>query len=287
MPTEFPTAYVRWSYTAARQYASCPRQFFYQRTRSGKGHSTTDADVGSASVSPPGAQIGLVIHDCIERHVDRWRHDERLSLTRVQSLASSRLQEYVSEHGEVLCEVYADDSAEPAELAKSYIRTAHNHLETFYQTIWPQFRDHRYILHEQTIHFETAGEPVTVKPDLCTRTEDGTFVISDWKTRPADPLREPSVQLLGYALCAYEEYEPDLDRILIQLVHTQDGTYDRTVPGTDDIERIRGRIQTDRAAWKTCKQFTDFEPKPAEPKCRSCAWLNQCEAGQEVTDTQD
>lgn len=280
------TAHVRWSYTAARQYATCPRQFFYQRARPvDSPTSTIDGNSGSSSVSPPGAQIGIVVHDCLEEHIARWRQGERLSLTRAQSIASSRLQDYVSEHTQTLCERYTDDPVKPDKLARTYVRSAHSHLETFYRTIWPQFKNHRYILHEETVDFEASGEPITVKPDFCTRSPDGKFVVSDWKTTTPDTLSEPTIQLLGYALWAHEEYEPDLDRIQVQFVHTRDGTHNITVPDPSELEQIRNRIQADRATWKTGKQVADFEPDPDKSKCQSCAWLTRCEAGKGVTES--
>jgi len=148
--------------------------------------------------------------------------------------------------------------------------------------IWPQLSNHQYILHEEITSFEVGGETVWVKPDLCTRSEDGDFVVTDWKTSPPNRFSSPSLQVLTYALWAHEEYEPDPDRISIQLVHTKQGEFERTRPDEADLDEIRDRITVDCEMWRTATGVNEFEPLPDGDKCRGCSYLSRCNTGQEV-----
>jgi hypothetical protein len=76
----------------------------------------------------------------------------------------------------------SDEEFLPDDFARSLIRTAHTHIETFFQVIWPQLESHHYIMHEETRSFSVGSGTVWVRPDLCTRTREGEFVVTDWKT---------------------------------------------------------------------------------------------------------
>jgi hypothetical protein len=270
---------VSWSASRARLYEVCPRRFYYRYVSRDPDSSTSYPGSGG-TVARPGAKVGMVVHDCIEDQVQRWRAGESLSLQAAQTSATEQLQAYLDGDEDTIEELYSDDEEfDATDFARSLVRTAHSHLECFFQVIWPQLADHQYILHEQTTSFEVGGETVWVKPDLCTRSEDGDFVVTDWKTSPPAPFSAPSLQVLTYALWAHEEYEPDLDRILVQLVHTKQGEFDRTRPDEAALDDIRSRITADCEMWRTADGRSEFDPLPEEGKCRGCFSLSRCSAG--------
>ena len=283
MGTEQGFGHVDWSASTASLYASCPRRFYYRNSASHSELETANPSSGT-TVQPPGAKVGIVVHDCIEEQVSRWRENMPLSLQTAQTSATQQLQAYLDDNKRVIETRYfnGDGAFDPTEFARSLIRTAHNHLECFFQVIWPQLDDHQYILHEQTKSFEVGGQTVWVKPDLCTRSQGGEFVVTDWKTSPPDRFSDPDLQVLTYALWAYQCYEPDLERILVQLVHTKQGEFDRTQPDTDDIATIRDRIISDYETWQETTSVADFTPKPEKGKCEGCPYLDQCNAGKSV-----
>lgn len=237
---------------------------------------------GGQDISPPGATIGSVVHDCIEKQIERWRQGNRLNLLDAQKQATERLQEYVNSHEEYLRSKYSpeDDEFHLDDYKRSLIRTTHAHLERFFQIIWPQFSGHEYILHEVTQSITVAGNTVWVRPDLCTRDQHGDFVVTDWKTTTPDPFSKPSLQLMIYAFWAQQEYEPDLDRVLVQLVHTSTGEFDQTRPDETSLRRLQQRIRADQRDWSTRSKRNEFPPKPTLEKCRSCPELDRCPAGQ-------
>jgi CRISPR/Cas system-associated exonuclease Cas4 (RecB family) len=192
----------------------------------------------------------------------------------------------VDENEDEILDTYAanEDEFDPDEFAQSLIRTAQNHLETFFQVVWPQFDSQRYITHEQTFSFDVDRHTVWVRPDFCTRDQDDDFIVTDWKTGPMERFSEPTLQVLAYGLWAYEEYEPDLDRVLIQLVHTSRGEFDRTRLDEGDLDRIKDQIRADREDWTTFWSKGEFQPEPEANKCQSCEFLSRCDAGQTVLD---
>lgn len=285
MENELGLDHVDWSPSTASLYETCPRRFYYRYGESTE-YSSSESGEKQTAIDPPGAKVGMVVHDCIEEQISRWRHGESLSLQAAQTSATEQLQAYLEDREEAFEARYVDENEEfdATAFARSLVRTAHQHLETFFQVIWPQLNDHNYILHEQTTSFEIGGATVWVRPDLCTRSPDGDFVVTDWKTSLPDRFSEPSLQVKTYALWAHQEYEPELDRILVQLVHTNRGEFDRLRPSSDDISSIRNRIVADYENWTSSTDQSDFETRPEDETCRSCPYLHLCPVGQSVVD---
>lgn len=281
-----PTAHVDWSYSTARLYYSCPRRFYYRHAKSGEYEDTGRETRSSTTAQPPGARLGSAVHDCIAEKIDYWRGNSERALQATQAAAAEGLQRYVDENEDEIRDTYAVNDVEfdPDEFAQSLTRTAQNHLETFFQVVWPQFDSHRYITHEQTFSFDVDEHTVWVRPDFCTRSQEGDFVVTDWKTGPVDRFSEPTLQALTYGLWAHQEYEPDLDRILVQLVHTSRGEFDRTRPDEADINRNRDQIRADREDWTSFQSVEEFRTEPEASKCRSCEFLSRCDAGQSILD---
>jgi len=281
-----PTAHVDWSYSTARLYHSCPRRFYYRHGQSGEDEDAGHDSRSSTAVQPPGARLGSVVHDCIAEKIDYWRENSERTLQATEATVAERLQQYVDENEDEIRETYAanEEEFDPDEFARSLIRTAQNHLETFFQVVWPQFDSHQYITHEQTFSFDVDENTVWVRPDFCTRSQEGDFVVTDWKTGPVDRFNEPTLQALTYGLWAHQEYEPDFDRILVQLVHTRRGEFDRTQPDEADINRIKDQIRADSEDWTSFQSIEDFQPEPEASKCQSCEFLSRCDAGQSILD---
>ncbi|QZA89545.1 PD-(D/E)XK nuclease family protein [Salinarchaeum sp. IM2453] len=285
MVNNSPASHVDWSYSTARLYHKCPRQFYYQhrqREEKDTGYETQS----STAVQPPGARIGSVVHDCIAEKIEHWRNSSKRTLQDSQEAAAASLQQYVAENSDEIRDSHFTDEDEfdPDEFAQSLIQTAQSHIKTFFQVIWPQFNSHRYITHEITRSFSVDEHTVWVRPDFCTRSQEGDLVITDWKTGAVDRFSEPTLQVLTYALWAHREYEPDLDRILVQLVHTKHGEFDRTRPDRVDLDSIKNQIRTDREDWTTFQSMNDYQPDPETEKCKYCTFLDRCDAGQMCID---
>jgi hypothetical protein len=280
MTDESAFEHVDWSYSAASLYESCPRRFFHRYSRSSEAGQTASTS-GNHSASPPGAYLGSVVHAAIATQINRWRQNRHIHLQQAQNEAVEKVQDYVDNYFERL-QAYPDtaQNIDREDLADSLIRTAKRHLKCFFQVIWPQLDSHTYILHEKTRSFTMDEHTVTVRPDLCTRTADGDFVITDWKTGEHEGFHEPTTQQRIYALWAHQEYEPDLDRILVQLVYTKNGEFDPTRVTQEEFQDLRRRIDTERSQWLAATSMAEFPPDPEVQKCGRCPYLSRCEAGQ-------
>jgi hypothetical protein len=225
------------------------------------------------------------VHESLAAQVARWARGENIHLQTATDYARDKLEAYVKANAELIA-AQTDDNDEGEfksdSFTQSLIRTAHEHIRQFFRVIWPHFDGHRYIAHETRQIFDVAGESVTVQPDLCTRSEEGDFVVTDWKTGAYDRFSDPTIQMQAYALYAHESYEPDISRIRVQLAHTGSGEFDRMVPTTEDIRRVRERITNDRAFWTSQGDIKSYETDPAAQKCSQCSYLHRCKDGQAV-----
>lgn len=278
---------VDWSYSNAKIYDTCPRQFFfYQQAQSTDSERDVDSEpelrinhVGSA-----GAIVGSAVHQSISREIDRWRKGDSPSMLNAQSVAGELIREFCDTHtfsaedqGTV-----AGDNSESSRLQDSLARTANAHLQTFFQVVWPRFSSHRYIVHETLDSFTVRGHTVWVRPDLCTRNVSGELVVTDWKTSAVDRFNR-SLQLLAYALWAHRKYEPDPARIHAQQIHTGTGEFDPETINRQQLEDVVERIVTDCEEWNARSDQSEFPPDPEPNKCQKCRYLEQCGPGQAVT----
>ena len=272
-------AHVNWSASAAQLFEECPRRFFY-RYRQTK--STGDYSEYAPS---PGVYLGTIVHESLAGQVARWVRGESIHLQTATDYAKDELEGYVEANAETIADRTDDTDEETFDsdtFTRSLVRTARNHIKQFFRVIWPHFEDHRYITHETRQTFDVAGEPVTVQPDLCTRSPDGDFVVTDWKTGTYDRFSNPTIQMKAYALYAHEAYEPELSRIRVQLAHTGSGEFNRMVPTMEDVRQIRDRIANDRAFWTSEGDIESYETIPAVQNCSQCSYLHRCTDGQTV-----
>ena len=272
-------AHVNWSASAARLFEECPRRFFYRYEQS----ESTEKD--SEYTPQPGSYLGTVVHESLAAQITRWSQGENIHFQTAIDYARDKLERYVEANAETLADRidYNDEKvSNGSSFTQSLIRTASNHIKQFFRVIWPHFDGHRYIAHETRETFYVTGEPVTVQPDLCTRSAEGDFVVTDWKTGSYDRFSDPTIQMQAYALHAHEAYEPELTRIRVQLAHTGSGEFDRMVPTTEDMRRVRERIKADRGIWTSKGGIEAYETDTSVQKCELCTYLQRCDDGRHV-----
>ena len=276
-----------WSYSGARLFDSCPRAFFYryQATSPSEETGNNAFDPETEYIGSPGALVGTAVHQSIGREIDSWRKGGSPSMKGAQSFATEIIRQYCDTHdfsvedGENATDAHTRH--DPPRIQDSLSRTANSHLQTFFQVIWPQFTSHQYILHETTDSISVHRHIALVRPDLCTRDSDGRLVITDWKTGPIDR-QDQSTQLEVYALWAHRNYEPDLNRITVQRVHTGTGEFDRVAINRQQIDELIERIISDCEDWNSRRSRSEFPTNPEPLKCHRCPYLQQCNDGQNI-----
>lgn len=276
-----PDATIDWSYSNAQLYVSCPRSLFFQywqRTGTAEASDGEGDSIFRGSSESAGSIIGSAIHNALEEHIRRWAQNQRTGMQQTQSAAKSYISDAVSQKR-------GPQSFDSTSLSK----TTDAHLENFFKTVWPSLKSQRYILHEETRSFKINGTVVWVRPDLCVRessaedTDASTFVIYDWKSRQPTAFEDQSLQLYVYALWAYKEFEPDVDRISPRLVFTGNGHIKRQDVSLRDLERLKTRIIGESKQWNPPDRKDTFPTKPALEKCKKCPYLSSCSDGQQET----
>jgi CRISPR/Cas system-associated exonuclease Cas4 (RecB family) len=222
-----------------------------------------------------GSLIGKLVHQVIQEQIQTWVEDGNPTLQGAQARATTLLSAYYTDHG-------PPDHGESESSQHSVRQTIKSHLKQFFTSFWPQLNTHHYISHEETHDFSVAGETVIVRPDFVTRDPSGEFVVTDWKTNPPAIVDPDVFQLHVYGLWAYEEYEPDLDRIQLQFASTSTGGFTREQITHSQLDTLRSQIHRECSTWNQASSRSDFEPDPAPDKCRRCSYLDVCDPGREI-----
>lgn len=280
---------IDWSYSNSRRYQRCPREFYF------KEQNQSDSDDGNRSKSNTtlrgrsasgGSIVGQAVHQTIQEQIQTWHSGGNPNLQAAKERVSSLLTEYCRKYG-VPGEQRGEKTG-PRESTyahggvPSLVGTARGHLKRFFRFLWSQIKSHQYILHERTASFEVGESTVWVRPDLVTRSSSGEFVVTDWKTS-ATPVRNlNTLQLYIYGLWAFDQYEPDLNRIRLQFGLTGTGGFERERVTQSELDVVRSRIQEESAMWNNASSRNDFEPDPDRVKCNRCSYVSNCAPGQEI-----
>jgi CRISPR/Cas system-associated exonuclease Cas4 (RecB family) len=272
---------VDWSYSAAQRYETCQRSFYYQQKsfqEADYGRTREDSDQLATGTVPNGVLVGLAVHNVIGREVDRWQRGERLDLSAAQERGRILIEEHTENYGLLT----SKNETSEEELKASLVSTVESHLATFSKSIWPKLSSHRYISHEVLDSFFVDCQRVVVRPDLCTRDQQGRLIVTDWKTRSSDPFAKLTLQLKVYGLWAHQNLEPDLTRIRVQHIFTSDGLAQPASVSEEDIHSVRERIRRDAQEWTEADSIAEFEPSPEFETCSNCPYVSKCSEGQNV-----
>lgn len=279
-----------WSYSVSREFDTCPRAFY---------DSWMDGDGKSQGAEPDqddvhllqfahgtGEAIGITVHRVIGSQIESWAQGQGTSLTEAKSAASRILSELEESLQHQLDHPLLRNESSPVALKEELSHTVETHIERFFQVIWPRFRFHQYICNEETFQFDVDGVPVYVKPDFCTRNEEGILVITDWKTAQHDSFDDQSLQLNIYALWANQALEPDISRLQVQAVHTSSGAVQRQAIDKDSFKLLTDKIVREYTRWTSEDDRDAYPTNPDTDRCSKCRHLANCGDGQRVTNTE-
>lgn len=272
---------IDWSYSKARRYEACQRAFYYQhRYAERDGSVTIEGSIESSSTAQRslGSLVGIAVHRSISRQIDLWKRGDRMDMTTAQETVAN----YIRDHTET--QEYTDQTSEktPDEIISDLISIAKSHVKTFFQVIWSRFSSHRYIAHETLESFLVNQHHVWVRPDLCTRDQEGRLIVTDWKTSAPETYTKDKLQLSVYALWAHQQFEPDLTKIRAQFAFTSDGQIHTVRFDDKDLQVLRGRIIADCLEWNEKSDMSEFPTSPAVKRCQRCPYLDKCTDGQKV-----
>lgn len=274
--------YWGWSNTKRHQWETCRKQYWFsyvQRFAFPYGsEASAELKFLGRDLDSLGMLTGALVHDAIEDQIkhhrltrevdpDEARARVRRRVDRMAAAPDKHLVEAVNGHD-------LDFNAELAERADAACRL----LDEFFAEVWPRYADREYLAHEEFEKFTLDGVPVVVVADLVTRADDGTILVTDWKTGSRQAPADDHVQLGTYILWAVQKWAVDPEDVAGELVYLQDGHVDATRRSAGDLEVVRRTIVEQS---KAMLDATDFPAEPDADTCPWCPFATVCEEGRE------
>ena len=155
-------------------------------------------------------------------------------------------------------------------------------LDNFFKIIWPIYKKLEYLKHERVDSFYIDGIKVWVKADLVTKTNDGTVVITDWKTGKEWGDIGESPQMSTYVLWAMDYYNLPLEKIKAEIAYLRTNKIVTVEKSEEQLEKIRNMIKLKSLEMLDVSSLGDLPPDPIESKCKVCNFLTICEDGKSV-----
>lgn len=273
-----------WSYSKSALFANCHRAFYYKYNLDDPSSSTTaddsqewDDDDGRSTFYSFGSLIGSAVHNAISTEIDNWR----IGTPPRRQRAKTTAKQYLDTHFDSVASHLQDSrtTQDHGTTLWSLTSTSNRHVDTFIDSLWPNFRDHDYIDHESRHLLDIDQYRVILKPDLLTRSSQGEFVITDWKTHTSPILSPSSPQLHVYSLWTRETYEPNPSRLRAQTAHTSDGVIKPVATREEHLSDIESRIIAECNYWVNKTAKSDYPALPEQEKCARCAFLSSCPEG--------
>lgn len=264
-----------WSYSKSTAYDTCPLKVFFRGSASDE-----SLDAGGESSRPINlnAIVGIAVHRGIASQVSEWAAGGSATYVGAKEAAEEWIEDIWDVRDGRVIEAINGELLSAGQRRK-FIGISKRHLRTFFKAIWPEFRGHQYVLHEDLQRFEVRGNPVYVKVDFCTRDPDDNLVITDWKTSKPPVLEFESLQLNVYGLWARECMEPDISKIKIQFGHTRTGGTPSHSVTPEDLDDVAEQIDQECREWDEKKGIDDYTADPEPEKCHECQFLDRCDAG--------
>lgn len=274
--------YWGWSNTKRHQWETCRKQYWFSYVQRFAHAYGSDASAELKFLGRDLASLGMLtgslVHDAIEDQVQHHQLTREVSPGEAKARVRRRVDEMRAAPNKHLVEaVNGHDLDFDAELT-ARADAACDLLDAFFADTWPRYADLDYVLHEELDKFTLDGVPVIVVADLVSRTDDGTLLVTDWKTGRRQADADDHLQLATYILWAVQRWGVAPEDVEGELVYLQDGHVDATRRTAEDLEDVRSTI-VDQS--RTMLDATDFPADPGPDKCPWCPFATVCEEGLE------
>ena len=218
---------------------------------------------------------GKIIHDIIENQISLFKSGREMNEN-----TSSNLLEIKVEQARKTAKNTVTEFFNGGEFDDSFFdnmrSTGTDQISIFFNVIWPQYKDYRYIGHEKLETIELDDVKCMVKADYICETKDGTILVSDWKTGKENPKYESELQIGGYALYAKEKYGKEPDMISSELVYLTSGAIRPFSFSAEKLKEIKNKIKTDYNEMNSSYDINSFEPNPGKWRCPGCNFASIC-----------
>lgn len=266
-----------WSFTKHRIWNRCQRQYYFEYIA---------PFVKSVPIVNPEkirwlknftskfVVQGQLIHDIIDKQIQYHSEKKPMDLTEAINTFSKKVSLYKNVGGEVFSE-YHNGEKIPDSFFVAMDENGKTCLHTFFGK-WPDYRSRECLRHEEFDHFSIGDVGVTVKVDFVGRMQNGTIVLTDWKTGRDDDEYETELQMATYVLWAIEYYNLNADEIGTELVFLRTGTTKPIRFFEEQLHEVRQMIPDEFIAMNASYEYEDFPEMPSQRECISCRFAEVC-----------
>ncbi|GIK36914.1 MAG: hypothetical protein BroJett011_07470 [Chloroflexota bacterium] len=270
--------YNAWSFTKHRLWEECKRAYYYRYIGAALRYSP-DFNIQQVKqlkkldkrFALQGALIHQVLDDQLKQHYLGLSLDEQVARNRYIELveqsrhnAQNQLVEYYN--GAPVNQAFFDRVRE----------NGLDQISLFFGVIWPQLGGLKYLRHEQFDRVKIGEIEGIVKVDYVSQTQEGTIVISDWKTGADDEEYENDLQIGTYVLWATQFYAVPSAKIKSELIYLTTSARRTHEFPNEQLQNIEQLIVSDFEAMNRTYEINYFEPVPEPAKCLSCPFAQIC-----------
>ncbi len=221
------------------------------------------------------------MHQAIESQIAQHSLGRPVSKAAAKSLLEFQLGR-MQENPEAFLVEEVNGTEYPTDLFETVAREGEDLLDSFFDIVWPPFETLTYEQHEKLERFPLVDINVYLKVDLVSRMNDGTVIITDWKTSKLSRLeKEHKRQLLVYVLWAMERYDVNYTQVTAEVIPLP-------FPGEHlvhkdwrerEVEEFKGFILDNARAMLAIESEEEFPASPSENLCRQCNFATICPEG--------
>lgn len=272
-----------WSWSRQRTWETCKLRYYYSyigKWEGFKGEMNREKLQWLSKKTDSVMLEGQLIHEAIESQVNQWAIGRPVSKDAARSLYAFRLDQVRKSPRDFLIDEI-NGYPVPQEKFEEVKGDGLELLDAFFDIVWPNYEGYKYVKHEQFDSFEIDSLKVWTKVDLVTQMEDGTYVVTDWKTgKVDDPSRE---QLLGYIIWAMQAYKVDETRVKAEVRYLRDpGGQPTPVKATKkELDDFRAFMVANAKAMFAVSSEADFSANASDRNCKKCAFATVCPDGTE------
>lgn len=270
----------RWSKSRYEDWKSCKKAYYYTyigRWEGLPGDSFREIINSLKQLKASSLFKGGLIHDIIENQINQHKLGRNINMESARNSFLSKISATRLNQKNILAEA-ANGFPLSDEDFRAMEEDGLKQLENFFNIIWHNYKDLKYLEHEKYENFNVNGIELAIKFDLFTESPNGMKTITDWKTGEKES-PENNMQLVVYLLWAHKKLGIPLENIAGEIVYLKSGKTECMQITKEDTQRLENVIASSSEEMLSVKSEEDFPAKPGPSRCKRCNFLRICDEG--------
>ncbi len=267
-----------WSFTKHRIWKRCMRQYYYEYIAPYL-KSPAPIDVNKIRLLKEYNSRfflqGQIIHDILNDQIKLHCDKKSMDVAKALGTYSKKIAQNKMMADELFTEYRNGEKIDP-HFFNTIEENGKECLNIFFRKIWPDYENRESLRHEEFDKFKIGDIDVVVKVDFVSKMQDGTIILTDWKTGADLDLYETKLQMATYVLWAMQFYQKGLNEIKSEVVLLKTGETKRYTFFKEQLNEVQEMIKMDFEAMNTCYEYEDFPPRPIQRECLSCKFAIIC-----------